>query len=61
MNLKSTVLQEDYFFFDEANILRAKILTTEARNSHYIADANNHLVRIFELDKKVLRTMAIEE
>jgi hypothetical protein len=30
-------------------------------NSCYIAEANNQLVRIFELDKKVLRMMAIEE
>jgi hypothetical protein len=60
MNLKSTVLQTG-LLFDETNILRAKILTTQPADSRYIADANNQLVRIFELDKKVLRTMAIEE
>ena len=27
----------------------------------YIADTNNHLVRIFDLEKKVLRTLAIKE
>jgi hypothetical protein len=60
MNLKSTVLQRG-LLFDETNILRAKILTPAARKLIYIADANNQLVRIFELDKKMLRTMTIEE
>lgn len=30
-------------------------------NMLYIADTNNHLVRIFDLEKKVLRTLAIKE
>ncbi len=30
-------------------------------NLLYIADTNNHLVRIFELNKKVLRTLDIKE
>lgn len=30
-------------------------------NLLYIADTNNHLVRIFELDKRVLRTLTIKE
>lgn len=27
----------------------------------YIVDTNNHLVRILDLDKRVLRTLAIKE
>jgi hypothetical protein len=30
-------------------------------NMLYIADTNNHLVRIFDLEKKVLRTLAVKE
>jgi NHL repeat len=30
-------------------------------NALYIADTNNHLIRIFDLDKKVLRTLPIRE
>jgi len=30
-------------------------------NLLYIADTNNHLVRIFDLEKKVLRTLAVKE
>jgi hypothetical protein len=30
-------------------------------NLLYVADTNNHLVRIFDLDKKVLKTLAIKE
>ena len=30
-------------------------------NALYIADTNNHLIRIFDLDKKVLRTLPVRE
>jgi hypothetical protein len=30
-------------------------------NLLYIADTNNHLVRIFDLDKKLLRMLPIKE
>ena len=30
-------------------------------NLLYIADTNNHLVRVFDLDKKVLRTLNAKE
>jgi hypothetical protein len=30
-------------------------------NSLYIADTNNHLVRVFDLDKKVLKTLPIKD
>jgi hypothetical protein len=30
-------------------------------NALYIADTNNHLIRIFDLDKKLLRTLPVRE
>ena len=34
----------------------------EARgNLLYIADTNNHLIRVFDLEKKVLRTLPVKE